>query len=104
MKFKTDEIASVIQKEIEQFETRVDVREVGRVIEAGDGIAQVYGLSGVMSGEMLEFPNGVIGLAFNLEETSVGVILLGDYLKIQEGDEVRATGKLLRRRRSWSRA
>lgn len=95
MKFKTDEIASVIQKEIEQFETRVDVREVGRVIEAGDGIAQVYGLSGVMSGEMLEFPNGVIGLAFNLEETSVGVILLGDYLKIQEGDEVRATGKLL---------
>ena len=95
MKFKTDEIASVIQKEIEHFETRVDVREVGRVIEAGDGIAQVYGLSGVMSGEMLEFPNGVIGLAFNLEETSVGVILLGDYLKIQEGDEVRATGKLL---------
>ena len=95
MKFKADEIASVIQKEIEHFESRVDVREVGRVIEVGDGIAQVYGLSGVMSGEMLEFPNGVIGLAFNLEETSVGVIILGDYLKIQEGDEVRATGKLL---------
>lgn len=95
MKFKADEIASVIQKEIEQFESRVDVREVGRVIEVGDGIAQVYGLSGVMSGEMLEFPNDVIGLAFNLEETSVGVIILGDYLKIQEGDEVRATGKLL---------
>ena len=95
MKFKADKIASVIQKEIEHFESRVDVREVGRVIEVGDGIAQVYGLSGVMSGEMLEFPNGVIGLAFNLEETSVGVIILGDYLKIQEGDEVRATGKLL---------
>lgn len=95
MKFKADEIASVIQKEIEQFESRVDVREVGRVIEVGDGIAQVYGLSGVMSGEMLEFPNDVIGLAFNLEENSVGVIILGDYLKIQEGDEVRATGKLL---------
>ena len=95
MKFKADEIASVIQKEIEQFESSVDVREVGRVIEVGDGIAQVYGLSGVMSGEMLEFPNNVIGLAFNLEETSVGVIILGDYLKIQEGDEVRATGKLL---------
>ena len=96
MKFKADEIASVIQKEIEQFESRVDVREVGRVIEVGDGIAQVYGLSGVMSGEMLQFPHDVIGLAFNLEENSVGVILLGDYLQIQEGDEVRATGKLLR--------
>ena len=95
MKFKADAIVSVIQKEIEQFESRVDVREVGRVIEVGDGIAQVYGLSGVMSGEMLEFPNGVIGLAFNLEETSVGVIILGDYLQIQEGDEVRATGRLL---------
>lgn len=95
MKFKADEIASVIQKEIEQFETQIDVREVGRVVEVGDGIAQVYGLSGVMSGEMLEFPNGVTGLAFNLEENSVGVIILGDYLKIREGDEVRATGKLL---------
>ena len=95
MKFKADEIASVIQKEIELFESHVDVREVGRVVEVGDGIAQVYGLSGVMSGEMLLFPNGAIGLAFNLEETSVGVIILGDYLGIQEGDEVRATGKLL---------
>ncbi|MDO5581807.1 MAG: F0F1 ATP synthase subunit alpha [Planctomycetia bacterium] len=95
MKFKADEIASVIQKEIEQFETHIDVREVGRVIEVGDGIAQVYGLSGVMSGEMLEFANGVQGLAFNLEENSVGVIILGDYLGIQEGDEVRTTGRLL---------
>ncbi|MDO5307947.1 MAG: F0F1 ATP synthase subunit alpha [Planctomycetia bacterium] len=95
MKFKADEIASVIQKEIEQYQSRVDVREVGRVIEVGDGIAQVYGLSGVMSGEMLQFPNNVMGLAFNLEESSVGVIILGDYLQIQEGDEVRATGKLL---------
>ena len=72
MKFKADEIASVIQQEIEQFESRIDVREVGRVIEVGDGIARVYGLSGVMSGEMVEFPGGVIGLAFNLEENSVG--------------------------------
>ncbi len=96
MKFKADEIASVIQKEIEQFETHIDVRQVGRVIEVGDGIAQVYGLSGVMSGEMLEFPGGIQGLAFNLEENSVGVIILGDYLKIQEGDEVRTTGQLLR--------
>ncbi len=96
MKFKADEIASVIQKEIEQFETQIDVREVGRVLEVGDGIARVYGLSGVMAGEMLEFPGGVIGLAFNLEENSVGVIILGDYLKIEEGDEVRTTGQLLR--------
>ncbi|MGL6226278.1 MAG: F0F1 ATP synthase subunit alpha [Thermoguttaceae bacterium] len=96
MKFKADEIASVIQKEIEQFENQIDVREVGRVLEVGDGIARVYGLSGAMAGEMLEFPHGVMGLAFNLEENSVGVIILGDYLKIQEGDEVRTTGQLLR--------
>ena len=96
MKFKADEIASVIQKEIEQFESQIDVREVGRVLEVGDGIARVYGLSGVMAGEMLEFSCGVTGLAFNLEENSVGVIILGDYLKIEEGDEVRTTGQLLR--------
>ena len=95
MKFKADEIASVIQKEIEQYQSQIDVREVGRVLEVGDGIARVYGLSGVMAGEMLEFPNGTIGLAFNLEENSVGVIILGDFLSITEGDEVRSTGKLL---------
>ena len=95
MKFKADEIASVIQQEIEQFESQIDVREVGRVLEVGDGIARVYGLSGVMAGEMVEFPGGVIGLAFNLEENSVGVIILGDYLAINEGDEVRSTGRLL---------
>lgn len=95
MKFKADEIASVIQQEIKQFESRIDVRQVGRVLEVGDGIAQVYGLSDVMAGEMLEFDCGVTGLAFNLEENSVGVIILGDYLKINEGDEVRTTGRLL---------
>src|ERR1041385_710199 len=95
MKFNADEIASVIQAEIEQFQSQVDVREVGRVLEGGDGIARVYGLSGVMSGEMVEVPNGVIGLAVNLEENSVGVIILGDYLQIAEGDEVKSTGKLL---------
>ena len=95
MKFKADEIASVIQAEIEQYQSQIDVREVGRVLEVGDGIARVYGLSGVMSGEMVEFPGGIIGLAFNLEENSVGVIILGDYLKIQEGDEVKSTGRLL---------
>ena len=95
MKFKADEIASVLQKEIENFQSQIDVREVGRVLEVGDGIARVYGLSGVMSGEMVEFPGGTIGLAFNLEENSVGIIILGDYLQIQEGDEVKSTGRLL---------
>lgn len=95
MKFKADEIASVIQKEIEDFRGHVETTEVGRVLEVGDGIARVYGLSGAMAGEMIEFPNGVRGQVFNLEENSVGVIILGDYLKIAEGDEVRSTGKLL---------
>ena len=95
MRFKADEIASVIQAEVEQFQSQIDVREVGRVLEVGDGIARVYGLSGVMSGEMVEFPGGIIGLAFNLEESSVGVIILGDYLQIEEGDEVKSTGRLL---------
>src|SRR5215472_12611473 len=95
MRFKADEIASVLQKEIEHYESQIDVREVGRVLEVGDGIARVYGLTGVMAGEMVEFPNGTIGLAFNLEENSVGVIILGDYLEIEEGDEVKSTGRLL---------
>src|ERR671935_2471079 len=95
MRFRADEIASVIQAEIEQYQSQIDVREVGRVLEVGDGIARVYGLSGVMAGEMVEFPSGVNGLAFNLEENSVGVIILGDYLQIEEGNEVRSTGRLL---------
>ena len=95
MKFNSDEIASVIQQEVEQFSSQIDVREVGRVLEVGDGIARVYGLSGVMAQEMVEFANGTIGLAFNLEENSVGIIILGDYLQISEGDEVRSTGRLL---------
>jgi F-type H+-transporting ATPase subunit alpha len=95
MKFNSDEIASVIQKEVETFESQMDVREVGTVLEVSDGIARVYGLSSVMAGEMVQFPSGVIGLAFNLEENSVGIIILGDYLTINEGDEVKALGKLL---------
>ena len=95
MKFKADEIASVIQKEIEDFRGQIQTAEVGRVIEVGDGIARCTGLSTSMAGEMVEFPNGVRGLAFNLEENSVGVVILGDYLKIKEGDEVKSTGTLL---------
>ncbi|MCA9036129.1 MAG: F0F1 ATP synthase subunit alpha [Planctomycetaceae bacterium] len=95
MKFKADEIASVILKEIEEFRGQVQTAEVGRVIEVGDGIARCTGLSTAMSGEMVEFSNGTRGLAFNLEENSVGVVILGDYLEIVEGDEVRSTGELL---------
>src|SRR6516225_4457825 len=97
MRFKADEIVSILQTEIEQYRTQLDSSEVGKVLEVGDGIARVYGLSGVMAGEMVEFTRtGVRGQAFNLEENSVGVIILGEYLEIEEGDEVRATGELLR--------
>jgi F-type H+-transporting ATPase subunit alpha len=95
MKFKADEIASVLQKEIEDFRGQIETSEVGRVLEVGDGIARCYGLSSAMAGEMVEFPSGVRGMVFNLEENSVGVIILGDYLAIAEGDEVKATGALL---------
>ncbi len=96
MRFKPDEIVSVLTSELSEFRTQYDTREVGRVLEVGDGIARVYGLSGVMAGELVEFSaTGVRGLAFNLEESSVSIIILGDYLKIAEGDEVRTTGKLL---------
>ena len=97
MRFKADEITSVLEREISDVKPSLEAREVGRVLEVGDGIARVYGLSGVMSGEMLDFPRvGVKGLAFNLEENSVGVIILGEYREISEGDEVRSTGSLLR--------
>ena len=95
MKFNADEIASVLKQEIEQYDSHLDVREVGTVLEVGDGIARVYGLAGVRAGEMVEFPGGITGLAFNLEENSVGIIILGNYLGIKEGDEVRALGTLL---------
>jgi F-type H+-transporting ATPase subunit alpha len=96
MKFRADEITSVIQNEIEQFQAEVTRTEVGRVLEVGDGIARVYGLAGVMTGEMVEFQNGVRGLAFNLEESSVGIIILGEFTGIHEGETVTATGELLR--------
>ncbi len=96
MRFKPDEIVSVLEGEIRGFRDKIQIEEVGRVLEVGDGIARVYGLSGVMAGEMVEFTRtGVRGLAFNLEENSVGIIILGDYLEIAEGDEVRSTGALL---------
>ena len=95
MKFRVDEISSVIAEEIATFRSELDLREVGKVLEVGDGIARVYGLSNAMSSERLEFANGAFGQVFNLEESSVGVVILGDYLEIKEGDEVRRTGELL---------
>ena len=97
MKFKADEIASIIQKEIEEFGSRLDVAETGTVLEVGDGIARIYGLSNAMSYEMIEFDDGhhTKGLCFNLEENSVGAIILGDYFSIREGMSVRALSQLL---------
>ena len=95
MKFKVDEISSVIKQEIGQYQNRVDVAEVGRVIEVGDGIARLHGLSRAMAGEMVEFENGEIGQIMNLDENSVGTAILGDFLGVKEGDTVRCTGQLL---------
>jgi len=95
MKFKVDEISSVITEEIQNFRHEVDLSEVGRVLEVGDGIARVYGLSNAMAGEQVEFSNGQFGQVFNLEQSSVGVPIFGEYLDIKEGSEVRRTGQLL---------
>jgi F-type H+-transporting ATPase subunit alpha len=95
MKINTAEIVSVLKSEIQNYGQNLTIDEVGQVLEVGDGIARVYGLSNCLAGEMLEFENGVTGLAFNLEETSVGVVILGDYLKIKEGFSIKRTGKIL---------
>jgi F-type H+-transporting ATPase subunit alpha len=98
MKIKTDEITSVIKKEIEQFSQKLEVSEVGQVVEVGDGIARVYGLSKVMAGELLEFDaeGGVItGQVMNLETDMVGAVLFGEATRVREGDTVRSTGRLL---------
>lgn len=95
MRFRVDDIASVIRDEISQYRGEIDVAEVGRVLEVGDGIARIYGLSNAMAGEMLEFEDGTIGQVFNLEETAIGAVVLGDYLGLKEGDAVRGTGQLL---------
>jgi F-type H+-transporting ATPase subunit alpha len=92
---KADEISQIIQKQIEGYETRIDVKEVGSVISVGDGIAQLYGLERVMYNELLEFPQGVFGLALNLEEDSVGAVLLGESQLIKEGDLVKRTHRIM---------
>ncbi|MCB9853857.1 MAG: F0F1 ATP synthase subunit alpha [Phycisphaerales bacterium] len=95
MRIQVDEITSVIKQEIAQYSEQLDSAEVGRVISVGDGVSQIYGLGKAMAGEMVEFSNGAIGQVMNLEENSVGVVVLGDYLGIKEGDIVKSTGRLL---------
>ena len=82
MEIRAEEISQIIRKQIEEYDQKVSVMETGTVLTTGDGIARVYGLSGAMAGEMLEFPHGVFGIALNLEEDSVGAVLLGDFTKI----------------------
>src|SRR5438046_3095426 len=95
MEIKADEITKIIREQIEEYRGGVEISEVGSVISVGDGIARVYGLEKVMAGELLEFPHGVMGLALNLEEAQVGVVLLGEYTEIREGDQVRRTGRIM---------
>jgi len=95
MEIKADEISKIIREQIEEYRAGIDVSETGSVISVGDGIARVYGLEKVMAGELLEFPHGVMGLALNLEEAQVGVVLLGEYTEIREGDQVRRTGRIM---------
>ncbi|MCH7601526.1 MAG: F0F1 ATP synthase subunit alpha [Planctomycetes bacterium] len=98
MKIKTDEITSVIKQEIDQFSSELEISEVGRVVEVGDGIARIYGLSNAMSGELLEFDTAkgaVMGQVMNLELDTVGAIIYGNYLAVREGDTVKSTGRLL---------
>src|SRR6516164_2674964 len=95
MEIKADEITKIIREEIEDYRGGVEISEIGSVISVGDGIARVYGLEKAMAGELLEFPHNVMGLALNLEETQVGVVLLGDYTEIREGDQVRRTRRIM---------
>jgi F-type H+-transporting ATPase subunit alpha len=95
MEIKADEISKIIQKQIEGYETEIDIEEVGTVTSVGDGIARIYGLDRVMFNELLEFPNNVFGLALNLEEDSVGSVLLGDSHLVKEGDLVKRTHRIM---------
>ncbi len=95
MNLRPEEISSIIKEQIKNYEAQLETVGVGTVLNVGDGIAQVFGLEDAMSGELLEFPNGVFGMAFNLEENSVGCVLLGDQTKVEEGDTVKRTGRVV---------
>ncbi len=93
-KIKTEEITAVIKQQLEGFDRKIETAEVGTVLQVGDGIAKIYGLDSAMSGELLEFPGGVSGIVLNLEEESVGAVLLGEDVGIKEGDLVKRTGRI----------
>ncbi|GEN32065.1 F-type H+-transporting ATPase subunit alpha [Cerasibacillus quisquiliarum] len=95
MSIKAEEISTLIKQQIENFDSNIEVSDVGTVIEVGDGIARAYGLDDVMAGELVEFSNGTMGMAQNLEESNVGIVILGPYTDIKEGDEVRRTGRIM---------
>src|SRR6185503_10580244 len=95
MDIRAEEISKIIRDQIGGYTVQVDVAEVGSVISIGDGIARVHGIERAMAGEMLEFPHGVFGIALNLEEDSVGAVLLGDYKEIKEGDTVKRTARII---------
>jgi F-type H+-transporting ATPase subunit alpha len=92
---KADEITKLIREQIENYESKITVDEVGTVLSLGDGIARIHGLEKVMAGELLAFPHGIAGIAMNLEEDQVGSVLLGDYTEVKEGDEVKRTGRIM---------
>jgi F-type H+-transporting ATPase subunit alpha len=92
---RPEEISTLIKSQIEQYKSEVEVYDVGTVITIGDGIARAHGLSNVMAGELLEFSNGVMGMALNLEENNVGIVIMGPYSDIREGDQVKRTGKIM---------
>src|SRR5919198_5740004 len=91
---KAGEISEIIKRQLAGYEAEVDLQEVGRVIEVGDGIARIYGLEKAMAGELLQFPGDVVGMVLNLEEDNVGAVLLGDDRAIKEGDTVRRTNRI----------
>src|SRR5260370_36884326 len=91
---KADEITKLIREQIENYESKVTVDEVGTIISLGDGIGRVHGLDKVMAGELLDFGHGIAGIAMNLEEDEVGVVIMGEYTEIKEGDEVKRPGKI----------
>src|SRR3979409_1999991 len=95
MDIKADEISKIIREQIGSFAVDVDVAEVGSIISIGDGIARIHGVDNAMAGEMLEVPHGVFGIALNLEEESVGAVLLGEFKEIKEGDLVKRTGRII---------
>lgn len=95
MNLRPEEISSIIKQQIERYESAVEVVDVGTVIQVGDGIARIYGLENAMSGELLEFPGGIYGMAMNLEEDNIGCVILGPFTDIKEGDQVKRTGRIM---------